>query len=78
MTRLLTIDQVADRMAVSTSTVRLLLEQLGAVDLNNGKSEKRLIRIPEAGLDSYLRACAIGKAEEPRRTAGIRIERRKA
>ena len=78
MTKLLTIDQVADRMAVSVSTVRLLLEQLGAVDLNNGKSEKRLIRIPESSLESYLRACAISKEPEPKRTSGIRIERRKA
>lgn len=76
--RLLTIDQAAERLAVSKQTVRLLLERLGAVDLNQGRSEHRLIRIPEAGLDSYLRACAIGKAEEPKRHTGIRIERRKA
>lgn len=76
--QLLTIEQAAERLAVSKQTVRLLLEQLGAVDLSQGRNQRRTIRIPEAGLDSYLRACAIGKAAEPKRHTGIRIERRKA
>lgn len=59
MTRFLTIDEVAEVLSVHPNTVRKLLPDLGAVDLSNGKGDRRTIRIPETALNAYLRDCVI-------------------
>ena len=77
--RLLTIDQAAERLSVSKTTIMTMLEQLGAVDLTQGKGKKRLIRIPEASMDKYIRECAICSQTEPvTASRPWRIERRRA
>ena len=55
----LTIAQAAEMLGVHANTVRRMLPQLGAVDLTRGRGGKRLIRIPEAALQRYLRGCLI-------------------
>lgn len=62
---MLTIEQAADRLGVSQKTIRGMLPDLGALDLLNGKSKKRLIRIPEDKLDAYLSSCRIVASPEP-------------
>ena len=59
MTRLLTIDEAADALGVHPNTIRGMLPRLGAVDLNQGRAGKRLIRIPEKAIEAYLRECVI-------------------
>lgn len=77
--KLLTIEQAAERLAVSTTTIRSMLEQLGAVDLAHGKAKKRIIRIPEASMDKYIRECAIcGQTKQPVAAKAWHIERRRA
>lgn len=80
--RLLTIEQTAERLAVSVTTVRTMLEKLGAVDLTAGTAKKRMIRIPESCLDQYIRGCAICTEKvEPKKAVANKawhIERRKA
>lgn len=56
---MLTIKEVAIRLQCDESTVRKLLSELQAVDLKQGKSKKRMIRIPEKGLDDYLKKCCV-------------------
>lgn len=77
--KLLTIEQAAERLAVSTTTIRTMLERLGAVDLAQGKAKKRMIRIPESGLEKYIRECAIcSQAKQPVTSKAWHIERRRA
>lgn len=77
--KLLTIEQAAELLSVSTTTIRTMLEQLGAVDLAQGKSKKRIIRIPEASMDKYIRECAICQAKPVKASAKTwYIERRRA
>ena len=59
MQRYLTIEEAADALSVHASTIRRLLPALGAVDLTQGMGGKRLIRIPEAAITTYLRKCLI-------------------
>lgn len=59
MTRLLTIEEAAEAMSVHPNTIRSLLPRLGAVDLNQGRAGRRLIRIPEKNLEAYLRDSVI-------------------
>lgn len=76
--RLLTIEQAAERLAVSKTTIMTMLEKLGAVDLTQGRAKKRMLRIPESGLDRYIRECAICRQEEPVTRKAWHIERRRA
>lgn len=87
--KLLTIEQAAELLGISQKTVRNMLPQLGALDLLNGSSPRRMIRIPKEGIDKYLSSCQIRETEpnrKPRRTKRIdltlfepdgRIKRRK-
>ena len=75
MSRLMTIQQAAEMLGVSTDFVRRKLPELGAVDLNRGASDRRMIRIPETAINAYLRGCEIMKPLPMRR---VHIERRKA
>ena len=50
---MLTIAQAAERLQVSRDTVRRILPELRAVDLRHGQG-RRMIRIPEDGLQAYL------------------------
>lgn len=68
----LTIQQAAEMLGVSTDFVRRKLPELGAVDLNRGASDRRMIRIPETAINAYLRGCEIMKPLPMRR-----FERRK-
>lgn len=61
--RYLTIADTAKALSVHPSTVRRMLPELGAVDLTQGKGGKRTIRIPEAGIERYLRECMILREE---------------
>lgn len=76
-TRYLTIRQVADLLNVCENTVRRMLPLLGAVDLSGGG--KRLIRIPETALASYLHGQTIlpPVAKGQKRTE-FKLERRRA
>ena len=76
--KLLTIEQAAERLAVSATTVRTMLEKLGAVDLAQGTAKKRMIRIPEASMDKYIRECAICEAKPAVKAKAWHIERRRA
>ena len=55
MIKLLTIEEAAAALSVCPNTVRSMLARLGAVDLNQGRRGKRLIRIPEKNIEAYLR-----------------------
>lgn len=79
MTKLLTIDEAAEAMSVHPNTVRSLLSRLGAIDLNQGRKGKRLIRIPEKNIEAYLRESVI-LPPMPKRTARptYKLERRRA
>ena len=63
--QMLTIEQAAESLGISQKTVRLLLPDLGAVDLLGGKGQRRIIRIPEEALHAYLSKCRI--QDEPKR-----------
>lgn len=65
---MLTVKQAAASLGVSEQIIRSILPELGAVDLLNGKSRKRLIRIPEDKLDAYLKSCRIQTAAAPAKT----------
>lgn len=54
MTRLLTVNDAARMLGVHPNTVRARLRELGAVDLNHGKSAYRMIRIPEHRVLNYI------------------------
>ncbi len=75
--RLLTIEQTAEMLSVSVTTVRTLLDKIGAVDLSQG-GKKRLLRIPEANLERYIRDCTINGTEKRTAVTDWRIERRRA
>ena len=79
MMRLLKIDEAATMLGVHPNTVRGLLPKLGAVDLSGGKG-KRLIRIPEEGILSYIRDCVITPVTpmKKRKATQFKLERRKA
>lgn len=72
--QMLTIEQAAVRLGVSQKTIRGMLPDLGALDLLNGKSRKRLIRIPEDRLDAYLKSCRIQTAAAPAKTTKPSID----
>lgn len=63
----LTIEQTAEMLNVHPSTVRRMLPQLGAVDLAVGMKGKRLVRIPERAVETYLRDCTIQPMTKGRR-----------
>lgn len=65
--QLLTIEAAAARLGVSQKTIRSMLPELGALDLLNGRSRKRLIRIPEDKLNAYLQSCRIQSEPKPRK-----------
>lgn len=66
-----TIDQTAEMLGVSRNTILRLLPNLGAVDLRGGEGGKRMIRIPEAGINRYLAGCRIrGTVETPQKKGG--------
>ena len=80
---LLTIEQAADLLQVSSGTIRSLLPRLGAVDLNQGSKARRLIRIPRNNVDLFLRGSAIPEAERkskarPGPVAAFHFERSRA
>ena len=54
MTRLLTVNEAARVLGVHPNTVRARLTELGAVDLNHGRSAYRMIRIPEHRVLMYI------------------------
>ena len=70
--KLLTLEEAADALGVHKNTLRSLLPKIGYVDLNRGKTQRRLIRIRESDLAAYVARCAI----QPKRT--IFEERRRA
>lgn len=82
MERMLRVDQVADIFQTSIGTVRKMLPMLGAVDLNQGGSGKRLIRIPESKVLQFLQGSVIHEVARPRVATGPRqgftFERRRA
>ena len=59
MTRLLTIEQVAEMLNVHPNTIRRRLPELGAIDIAKGMKGKRLVRIPERAVEIFIRDCAI-------------------
>ena len=59
MQRYLTINQAAEALSIHPNTIRNHLQEFGAVDLHNGRSQNRLLRIPEAVIDGILRDGAI-------------------
>lgn len=63
--QMLTIEQAAACLGISQKTVRLILPDLGAVDLLGGRGQRRIIRIPEAALEAYLSKCRIKEAPKP-------------
>ena len=80
MTRYLTIDQTAEALGVSRNTILRMLPNLGAVDLAKPGAKKRMIRIPEKGVEEYI----AGKRIAPVTTVTARpttifyLERRRA
>lgn len=79
MTRLLTVEEAAEQLSVHPNTVRAMLTKLGAVDLSGGQGKRRLIRIPEAALEAYLRECEIMRPTPEKKTPKTtwRLERRR-
>lgn len=65
MKRFLTIEETADMLSVNYHTVYDMLERLGAIDLNQGRKGKRLIRIPLDSVEAYISACSISKPVIP-------------
>ena len=65
MKRFLTIEETADLLSVNYHTVYDMLERLGAIDLNQGRKGKRLIRIPLDSVEAYISACSISKPVIP-------------
>ena len=80
MTRLLTVEEAAEQLSVHPNTVRAMLPKLGAVDLSRGEGKRRLIRIPEAALEAYLRECEILRPATAKRAPKTtwKLERRRA
>ena len=79
MTRLLTIEEAAEAMSVHPNTIRSLLPRLGAIDLNQGRKGNRLIRIPEKGIEAYLRDSIILQPLPIRqKKPSYKLERRRA
>ena len=50
----LTIAAAADALSVSPDTIRRMLPELGAVDVNRGRGKNRMIRIPVEALEAFL------------------------
>ena len=79
MTTYLTIQQVADALAVDHKTVRRMLPRIGAVDIAEPGAKRRTIRIPAEALDRFLQGCAIRPPAPAvqRKPTEIKFERRR-
>lgn len=64
---MLTIEQAAESLGVSSKTIRTILPDLGAVDLLGGRGQRRIIRIPEDAIMAYLSKCRIMAEPKPQK-----------